>query len=204
MTGTCIPQSECCTVADCPTPANGNVMSTSCSSTTTMGGSCSLACDSGYSDFNGTYSDGCECKDHTLGRSCGGAANLGAVMIGQSTPYTGTLSVAGEEAWVEVSFPNNTDCAYHPLIQLTPNPNSEFVFDVYSDPGCTTPVSCGTEGGNCTGKLTWEVTNLGDTPCLPPVNAGPNGGVTTYWVRVYRAATSTTLTCNVWKLTISD
>jgi hypothetical protein len=156
----------------------------------------------GWQDANGVYSDGCEaCVSTPVGAACSSAVAVTAVDIGQSQTKSGNNPTAGQAGWITVSFPSNTNCSYHPKIDLTDNPNNEFVFDVYSD--CSgTAVVCGTEGGNCTGKTTWESTYSACDNTHPNFQAITFGGGTTLYVKVY--AKSTTLVCDAWTITFSN
>ena len=72
-----------------------------------------------------------------------------------SPSVSGQLPVAGEEDWLQVTFNNEGNKAFHGHIVFTTNPNGEFAFDV--DANCApAPLACG-EGGGCTGKTEWEV-----------------------------------------------
>jgi hypothetical protein len=195
----CISQSWCCAAADCgPEPG---VASYTCSTTT---GGCGIGmCSPGCYDLDSMYSDGCECCDDTLGKSCQTPTGEGQLTLGQTVNVQGQLPAANESDWLQVSFSNEGTKTFHASISFTANPNSEFVFDLASD--CNgTLIACG-EGGSCQGKTQWEefygsqaTGNPGDP------NWQPIGALPALYIRVYRTSTSTTLTCDQWALAISE
>src|SRR5262249_43997853 len=65
----CINNANCCTNSDCP--LTSNTAATSCSG---AGGSCQInSCASGFVNVDTAYSDGCECGDVGIGKTCGTA-----------------------------------------------------------------------------------------------------------------------------------
>jgi hypothetical protein len=195
----CISQSWCCAPVDCgPEPG---VATYTCSTST---GACGIGmCNSGCYDLNMMYSDGCECCDDTLGKSCQTPTGEGQLTLGQTVNVQGQLPVANESDWLQVSFSNEGTKTFHANITFTANPNNEFVFDLASD--CNgTLIACG-EGGSCQGKTQWEefygsqaTGNPGDP------NWQPIGALPALYIRVYRASGSTTATCDQWALAISE
>lgn len=194
VTNSCIPLTQCCTPTDCPPPSE--VMATTCT-----GGACGIgACDPGYLNFNGSYTDGCECHDNPYARTCAAAGNVATLGVPGSGSASGTLPVAGEEAWFQVAL-TSKNCSAHPVLTLSTNPNNEFLFDVYTN--CSgTAVACSGEGGSCTGKTTWETQYTNTNPACNAASPAFQGIPAVVWVRVYRATGAPT--CDAWTLTMTD
>jgi hypothetical protein len=192
----CIADGTCCTAADClPLPAG--TTATTCPG---PGDACTLTCNSTCFDINKTFSDGCECCEDA-NTTCGGN-NLGTLGVGNTA--TGTGKLPGSEAdWFTVTFTGNATVTFHPAISLTADPG--VVFDIYTS--CAGgSLTCGNEGGNCTGKTSWETsyTCQGATPSCTTANNNnfQQIPVGTVYVKVYRATGAST--CNPFTLSISN
>jgi len=144
----------------------------------------------------------------TFGKTCMAATAVAPLALGGSTTDTGDLPAATDEAWFQVTFGGAAaQLTYHPHIQLTTNPNSEFVFDILGSCGGAA-LGCGEAGQSCTNKTDWEVfynTN-GPNPPGPPDPTGnswmPVPAVGRVWVRVHR--TSSTPSCDTYSIKFSD
>jgi hypothetical protein len=175
QTNACISSNECCTNADCP--AQG-------SSCPTPGGSC-------------------QCPgQNTVGGSCGAATPEGPLALGQTLTATGNLSTPVAEDWVAVTFGgDHNNKTYHPSVAVTGGSAGEFVFDIVASCGGA-QLACG-DGGNCTGKTTWEVM-YGAQATGKYGDPGWQGipAVGTVYVRVYRGTGP--VTCDQFTLTMGD
>jgi hypothetical protein len=192
----CIPNSACCTVMDCPDTVQ-------VSSTTCAGGMCSVAtCNAGWVDVDKNYSNGCECQDSGNPGACPNAVNVGTLPAGGNATKSGNIPTAGQENWFSVTFGNTGSTTYHPMVTLSTNPNNEFVFDIFSNCSGGTQ-ACGTEGGTANFRTTWEVVNNnGQTngQTWAPTPAVGSGG--TIYIRVYRATGNPT--CDGYVLTMTN
>ncbi len=200
----CLPNADCCTGTDCAGNPVPNVNDYNCNPNgmPPTSSTCAIKdCNAGCYDLDMQYANGCECCDDPLGKSCGSPTGAGQLAIGQTVSKSGQLPVAGESDWIQVTFSNEGNKAFHALVTFATNPNNEFAFDIDSD--CSpTSLPCG-EGGSCTGKTTWEVFygaqatgNPGD-PSWQPI--APIGSV---YIRVYRVSGGPT--CDQWTLNISE
>ncbi len=186
------------------------MQATACNS---INGTCHIkSCASGWYDIDGQYTDGCECKDLGIGRSCQSATNLGQLPIGGMLSPSGNLPVTGAENWFTVQFTGNASPGYHPSVSFSTNKNNEYVFDVVAD--CSgAQQGCQVESGKTANGVTaWEVATTGGDFTPPAGQNTPiqtfaatpavgNGG--TVFVRVYRAGGGAP-TCNSFTLTISN
>ena len=197
---------QCCVPSDCPNEPN--VTSDACSPTNT----CEItACTAGCYDLDGKFSDGCECCDDVYGKSCATATAGGGLSVGAKVVYTGIIGQPTGGDWFSVTFSGETNIAFHALVQLTTG-GGEFVFDVVQGACVGAPITCGAEGGNATGRTTWETSYAGPNPAADPASVSPTGAsnfqpiaaVGTVFVHVYRANASGAATCNPFTLTISE
>ncbi|HEY8040574.1 MAG TPA: hypothetical protein VIF15_12300 [Polyangiaceae bacterium] len=190
-TNSCIPLTSCCTGDDCgPEPG---VATYSC-----VSGTCGiLSCNAGCFNLDGVYTNGCECCDDALGKSCGAPTGLGVLALGQTVNQQGVAPAAGESDWLQVTFASESNKAFHAHITFTSNPGSQFAFDLSSS--CGTPLGC-TEGGSCTGKTDWEVYYAAGDPTGS--TWAPIGAIGTIYIRVYRVTGSPT--CDQWALSVSE
>jgi hypothetical protein len=196
-TNSCIPQTDCCTPADCGAPGSNNVQTYTCTA-----GMCGIgACEPGCYNDDGQYANGCECCDDALGKSCGAPTGLGQLSLGQTVTQTGLLPGPNESDWLQVTFSNEGNKAFHGHIYFTANPNGEFAFDV--DSNCSpAPLPCG-DGGSCTGKTAWEVFYGAQATGNPgDPNWQPIAPIGTVYVRVYRVSGSPT--CDQYTLAVSE
>ena len=184
---------------NCATNCATNVVATTCASS-----ACSiLACTPGHYNINNTCTDGCECTSAGSSSVCATPSSIGALMVGQSTVFTGNLVPAAQEAYLSVTFNGNANPAYHPHITLTQGVG-EFVFDILTN--CSgTLITCAVEGGSSNTRTDWEeVYTAGDSSQPTEFNAIPAVGVGgTVIVHVYRTA-GLPVTCNNYVLTISN
>ena len=95
----------------------------------------------------------------------------------------------GSADWFTVTFTGNANMAFHPAVSLAAD--AGVVFDIYTS--CAGgPMACGNEGGNCTGKTSWEslYTCQSATPsCTTASNeAFAQIGVGTIYIKVYRVS----------------
>jgi hypothetical protein len=200
--GICVPTADCCSATDCTA---ANVQMYTCGTTSTTGGTCGIGtCTAGCYDLDQQYSDGCECCDDEVGKSCGAATALGAPSLGGAAiAKTGVLPNPTDGDWYQVTFNNENNVAFHGLIQLTAG-GGEYIFDVIQGSCSGIPMSCG-EGGNCTGKTAWEESYSGPNPPADPTDptfkAIPAVGAV--WIHVYRANTSMT-SCNEYTLSVQE
>jgi hypothetical protein len=199
---TCLPTTDCCIPTDCgPEPGVGTY---TCGTTGADQGQCGIAtCTSGCYDLDGVYSDGCECCDDTIGKSCTSPTGEGTLSLGQVVNVQGQLPGANESDWVQVTFSNESTTTFHANVTFTSNPNNEFVFDIASD--CSgTLLACG-DGGDCQAKTQWEVYyQTTDPPLATGTTWAPIPAIGTVNIRVYRASTSATPTCDQWALSITE
>jgi hypothetical protein len=196
----CIPQNDCCTGIDCTKPPLGpepNVQTYSCNN-----GMCGiLTCNHGCFDLDKNYNNGCECCDDPLGKACPTPTGIGQINLGQTVNQQGQLPAGGAESdWLQVTFSNEGNKAFHAHVWFTSNPNNEFAFDIQSD--CNQPptlLGCG-EGGNCAGRVEWEVQYTAGDPGSP--GWGPIAPIGTVYIRVYRV--NGAANCDQWALAISE
>lgn len=200
----CISSSECCTDADC-SGVTGATCPTAGQSCQCIGGEkACLSTKTCVAQSACCTAAGACCSD-PLGKSCGAATVQAALTIG-GAPITvqGVSTATGEEDWIQVTFNNEANLAFHGHITLSTNPNNEFVFDIASD--CKgTLRTCGTEGGTCKANTEWEEQYTTVAPAPDPAGATwkpISVGVT--YIRVYRASASAAPTCDQWALTISE
>jgi hypothetical protein len=206
---------------NCSTTCVGNVAATAC-----VASACTIsACASGYTNNDGTCSNGCECANSTTATTCTGANNLAILSPGGTmTPFSSTLMpvmVAGvpNSAWFAITFTGNGLQTYHPKITLT-DPSGEFIMDVQTDCSGTMVSTCTATGekGNTQGVTQFETYYLGAGPPAAPNPPGDpnskdsNGNskfqpitVTgTLYVHVYRKNPGGATTCNQYTLNASD
>lgn len=166
-----------------------------------------MTCDAGYVDVDGTYADGCECKDDGYGKTCATITDAGTIAIGGKVTETGVLPLAGEENWFEVDF--NQYTATNFAAQITITPSSEFLFNVYTASCSAVPANqasnppggtCQDTGGSSLGLATWA---MSETDTLTPIGTYPTVGTAgVVYIEVYRASGSPT--CDSYTLTITD
>lgn len=201
-TNSCISSSDCCTDADCSAVAGATCP--------TPGQACQ--CSSGQKACPATkrcvpQTTCCtaagECCADTLGKSCSGATVQAALALGQTVNATGTLTAPGEEDWIQVTFNNETNLAFHAHVVFTANPNNEFVFDIASD--CKGSARACGDTGVSTGKTEWEVAYQKGPPAPDPTGQtwAPIPAIGTTYIRVYRAGSGPP-TCDQWTLAISE
>jgi hypothetical protein len=173
------------------------VMSVDCASS-----QCAITgCTNGYLDFDKSYANGCECPVSTP-TTCASprSLSLGIAVGSPSVVYTGTLPVAGQDAWFSVTFLDNSNNSFHPKITLNGAAQGEFGFDLYAN--CTGTLLPSCPDGTCVDLGSWENYN---TDTNSPINnpeplPGTNG---TVLIRVYRDNNGA-VTCNPYTLTISN
>ena len=195
----------------CNASCTGNVTGTTCGS-----GTCQITgCAGGYTNLDGTCSNGCECQVSTTASSCPTSANLGTFAPGQaSTPFSSTLIPAfvgatPNSAWFVVTFTGQTNVStsptYKPKITLT-DPANEFLMDVYTSCSLTLITTCTDNGASgSSGVKTWETSYVGPNPKADSSNASftptHNG---TFYVKVYRKNPNSSVTCNQYTLSASN
>ena len=190
---------QCCVAADCGPEAN---VGTYTCGAPNPANKCGIGmCKAGCYDINKTYADGCECCDDAHGHTCAAATDGGALALGQTLPFTGTIPEPAGGDWFTVTFNNETNVAFHASVTLSVNPTNQFVFDVLSGTCTGSSLTCGVETGQTsTGKTTWE--EFYASP-MPPV-ATPVPAVGTVYIHVYRANVSAAATCDQYTLTVSE
>jgi hypothetical protein len=206
----CLPDADCCVPGDCTAP-NVNTFTCTPNAMPPTSSTCGIGtCDSGCYDLNKQYSDGCECCDDKVGKSCAAATALGSLSLGAAAiTRTGVLPVATDGDWYQVTFNSEDNTAFHGLIQLTTG-GGEYLFDVIQGSCNGSPLSCG-EGGNCTGKTAWEESYSGPNPAADPNSKTPTGAsnftqvpaVGAVWIHVYRANMAAT-SCNPYTLSVQE
>lgn len=204
----CLPDADCCVPGDCSAPS---VKTYSCTPSpappqTPTSSACGIVtCDPGCYDVDKQYADGCECCDDTVGKSCSAATALGTLTLGAAPIVeTGKLPNPTDGDWYQVTFNNESNTSFHALVSLTAG-GGEFVFDVIQGSCTGGALACGTEGGNSTGKTTWEVQYSGLTWVAgnPPAEFQPIAAIGAVWIHVYRADTSKT-SCNPYTLSVQE
>jgi hypothetical protein len=200
----CVPNTDCCSPTDCTAQ---NVQTYSCSTTSTMAGTCSIvSCKAGCANLDGVYSNGCECcDDTTAGKSCGAATPLGAnpLALGGAPATASGVLPTNDGDWYVVAFGSENNTAFHGHIQLTQNAG-EYVFDIIQG-GCGgAPLNCG-EGGGCTSKTDWEESYAGPNPAGDPADPTftPVPTVGTVYIHVYRANPAM-MTCDQYTLSVQE
>jgi hypothetical protein len=226
--GSCVSTAagSCCAAnvnSDC---AANNVCAPSCNSNT-----CSIpsnGCCSGWVDVDGAWSNGCECQDDGLGKSCGAATGLGNVnQGGGSTSKVGVLPLPNEENWFQVTFNGTRDTSYHPHVTISSV--DDIRFDIFNGLNCSSPtLSCPGEGNAPSSNRTnWEVfwsngdgratsglacgAGCGPQQCVcnscvctstgyNGMQAPGNGG--TIYIKVHRVTGSPT--CHTYTLSVTD
>jgi hypothetical protein len=196
----CMASLQCCVATDCG--PEQNVTAYTCG-TPNPANTCGIAmCKSGCYDVDKTFSTGCECCVDKYGQTCATAtAAAGLTVGGAKQSFTGQIPTQGGGDWFTASFSGETNIAFHALITLSVNPNSEFVFDVVSGSCTGSALNCLVESGQTsTGKTTWE--EFYGTPMPPEATPVPTVG--TLFIHVYRANTSAPATCDQFTLDISE
>jgi hypothetical protein len=203
---------QCCVGTDCPMEMN--VVTAACSSSN----ACSVStCTAGCYDLNTRFSDGCECCDTpSVGHSCATATSGGATVTpGATVTVQGDIPEPTGGDWYTFTFaapPTNSE-TYHPLITLTTNPSTEFIFDVLSGACPGTPMTCGVETpATSSGDTTWEQQYSAtpapgpDTTSYPVTGSHfvPIPALGTIFVHVYRASTTAPATCDQYTLSVSE
>ncbi len=177
--------------------AAANVATPAC-----VGSACAVsACAAGWTDYDGSFADGCECKTPVSSPTCAGALALGAISPGQTvvTPLDGISG--GREAYYAVSFPllgPSSAGGWTPHIQFARNDGGFAVFDVLNACGGAA-YSCGTGGtsGLATGLTDYTFTD-DQSPSFYSRNvAWPNPVI----IRVYQAPG--TFGCPTYQLSVS-
>jgi hypothetical protein len=184
---------------NCSTQCVGNVAATTCAASKCTISGCSV----GHFDVDGACVDGCECTSAGASQVCAAPSALASLVPGQLTVVTGNLVPFGTEAYYTVTFNGNTNAAYHPKVVLTGGAAGEFAFDILSN--CSGALSgCGVEGGNSSGRTTWEVLYTAGDPSQPAnfIPIPPVGNNGTVLIHVYRK--SGPVTCDTFTLTVSD
>jgi hypothetical protein len=203
----CLPDADCCVPGDCTA---ANVKTYSCTPSpappmTPTSSACGIVtCDPGCYDIDKTYANGCECCNDMAGKACSSATALGALSVGGgAVTKQGVLPNPTDSDWFQVTFSGENNTAFHGLIQLTAG-GGEFLFDVIQGSCGGGALNCG-EGGNCSGKTTWEESYSGPNPPADPNNPGfaPIGAIGAVWIRVYRANTAMT-SCNQFTLSVQE
>lgn len=193
-------------------------------------GTCYVSsCSGGFFDFDGTYSNGCECKQdaHDFadkgGNGCGDARDLGtfddnAAKISSFSGNLLTKSSGADEDWYVFDAIDVADSScdeFSVRIRFTNNPGG-YVFDVHRTKfsGSSTAGVCG-EGKDCTASTDYErkmsfqstsgSTVTGQCPCT---NDSPSTNMclddsTTFAVRVYRPA-GVEINCSNYTLEVSN
>lgn len=203
----CDPMYQCCVPTDCP--MEQNVGTYTCTNNTCGIGACTMGC----FDLNNMFADGCECCNDSYGKQCSTPTSGGNLSVGGAKlSYSGTIPEPTGGDWFNVTFTNTSDTAFHALIDLTTNPNKEFVFDVVS--GCSsgaTQLPC-QDGGDCQAKVQWEVSYMGPNPAADPNSKSPSGAsnfqpipaIGSVYIHVYRANQAAAATCDGYTLEISE
>ena len=197
---------------NCAQTCVGNVAGTSCANS-----ACSVtACSPGFFDMDGACANGCECKSAPAVSTCQAPIQIAAIPAGGAPQTTAPANMVGgvTEAWYSVSFSDNANVAFHPLISIK-NTNITgqanpvlFQFDVMS--ACGVSINgCKQENGNgapVTAKTQWETFYSGLDPMQPrmmfaPIAPPGNNGA--LLIRVYRAG-GAPATCDTFTLSISN
>ena len=200
---------QCCVAADCPTEPN--VMTYTCGPPQPANKCGVGSCKAGCYDLDNMFADGCECCDDTYGHACSAATDGGALMLGQMLSYTGEIPTPTGTDWFTVTFNNESNTTFHGKIDLVQT-GTEFVFDVVQGSCTGGAMSCGTEGGTCTGKTTWEDSYAGPSPAGDPNSHAPGGAsnftpispIGKVFIKVYRANMASPATCTQFSLNITE
>ncbi len=129
------------------------------------------------------------CEDEGHSGVCGGATDLGSLMVGDTAmPAPGVLPNGGDEDWFRVDFPAMTDGVPGvglPAIELVMNEGGAFRIEVRST--CTTSYAC-PDGTPAEGIESWSFTDdqalEGETQWSTRDLPWPESAV----IRVYRAS----------------
>jgi hypothetical protein len=168
------------------------------------GSTCAIAaCDAGWINFDGAFSDGCECKTPTTSGTCGSPYNVGS-LAGSGvwvSPVDGIPG--GAEAYYVVTFPPSWTYfgGGTPTIQFYRNDGGNAVFDVL--PACgASPYSCASGGsaGSATNLTQYTFSDYS----RPYYDYYPSRGATwpsTVYIRVHQ--TPGTTGCPTYQLYIS-
>jgi hypothetical protein len=189
-------------------------------------GACYVSsCDSLWHDVDGTFSNGCECKEDfydssNIGDNCGfdggnQAVDLGEVHdSGQMSNVSGSILPAGDADWFmfkAIDGDSGGTCDSFSLeVKFTSNPGNAYVFDVYEG-GCGNVI--------CSGNTVFQdytdfynESGGGECPCVS--DTGPEGGkaspghnlcsdqTQTFFIKVYRADGAGS--CDVYGLEVSN
>ena len=171
--------------AMCPI-TSGHIASATCAG---IAGCKVGGCDLGWSDFNGLWSDGCECQQFATKHTCGDAEAAGAISVGPgpATLIQGNLTQTSRDDWYNINFAPGG----HPLVELSVNPGGALRIDVIGSCGSGV-FGCGTEGGGAGSITSWDT--------YP--STGTQGMITSVRVRVFRP--SGALDCATYTLRIAD
>lgn len=154
------------------------------------------ACSTGTYDFNGAYSDGCECVDDASAQACASATNGGSYLATQAgnLPAAGTGKVPNGTLsdYYTVTFPSQLQFLNHQRgtarVTFTTNDGTVFRFEVRSGPTCPgTVLTCG-NGGTATGLQDWTFADTAGGADIDTNYSTRNVGYpVNNIVRVYRA-----------------
>jgi hypothetical protein len=195
----------------CETTCGGsgdNVLQAVCTSSV-----CGVSvCDSGYTDFDHSCADGCECKLSAAALTvCSSAQSLfGGTLTppGQITTVVSTMSppATTTDAYYTLTFGGNTTYAtYHPIISIS-SPNNEFLMDVWSGCGESQAMTTCTDNGTGYGtdvlqfEESYSPINAGWAVSLAEFDALPALSVV---VHVHRRV-GVTPTCNSYTINASN
>lgn len=218
----------------CSSVANGVDTCLNNSSTTTWGlpdssntgstvvaGTCHISsCTAGYFDFDGSYANGCECKQDTYdfdvsgGDSCGAARNLGEFQDNdaKSVTVSGNLlakTTGVDEDWYVMTATDVADTTcdnFHVRVRFLSNP-AGYKFDVIRG-NCTASNEC-----SATDDWEWATDWIsvvgadvtGQCPCTndSPVTNMCSNDSDTFMIRVYRPS-GIEVNCSGYELEVSN
>jgi hypothetical protein len=140
---------------------------------------CQTKCDVGWANANGQFADGCECAAddryvQNIGKTCGGAQNLGAIPdTGGIKTVTGNILPGEAGDWFTFyaeDVPSDGCNTFHVLAKLVTNPNNQFALELYRG-------SCANNAQLCSGdtEMGWGVNFYGPQPYGPGALSNPAG-----------------------------
>jgi hypothetical protein len=143
----------------CTPNAGQHVLSVDCVSSGCHVAACASTTPYWY-DQNGTFSDGCECQEDTIGNTAGTALSVGSIGIDGSTSRTNNLTPTPSDTdWYQVTFLTGS-CGFNPRIWLTGASANTYI-RVYTTTTPSGPIPCAaaeTGDSSKAGLTEWQTT----------------------------------------------
>lgn len=143
---------------------------------------CTVKCATGWANANGEFGDGCECAADSrfvgnIGKTCGGAENLGELKDnGSLIIRTGNILPGEQGDWFTFYASDGDDTTsgcdtFNVVAELAVNPNNQFAVDLYRGSSCSANAML------CSGSpiASWGTNFYGQQPYGPGALNNPTG-----------------------------